>query len=170
MMLVNPSKFTRSYEQTVDPVKVRRGYAVHVWNERPLSISCDGVTAAQYAFRADGEGGLTHFNRLYSASYKNLMSLVSFYRNNGHIYRGAPNNDPYNMGVPTISMSVYIYYDEKIYVGSFDDFSVTDDAEKPYNMSYSFKFTVRYEVDLPGQGLDAQLVNFANTPGLGALP
>jgi len=163
VLLVNPSKFTRSYEQTVDTVKVRRGYAVHIWNERPPSISCSGATAAQYAFRSDGEGGLTHFNRLHSASYKNLMSLVSMYRNNGHIFRGAPNQDPYNMGVPTISMSVFIYYDDKIYIGSFDDFSVTDDGEKPYNMSYSFKFTVRYEIDLPGSGLDR---DFTTVQGL----
>jgi len=152
-LLVNPSKFTRSYEQTVDTVKVRRGYAVHMWNERPLSISCSGTTAAQYAFRADGEGGLTHFNRLHSASYKNLMSLVQVYRNNGHIYRGVTNNDKYNEHVPTISMSVFIYYDGKVYVGSFDDFSVTDDAEKPFNLSYSFKFTVRYEVEISSSGL-----------------
>jgi hypothetical protein len=153
-MLVNPSSFDRSYESVADPVKVRRGYAVHIWNERPMTVSCSGTTAAQYAFRSDGVGGLTHFNRLHSASYKNLLSLVSLYKNNGHIFRGAPNQDPSNRGTMTLAMSVYIYYDEKMYVGSFDDFSVSDNAEKPHTLSYDFKFTCRYEVDLPQFGVD----------------
>ncbi|OPZ33226.1 MAG: hypothetical protein BWY99_02719 [Synergistetes bacterium ADurb.BinA166] len=76
------------------------------------------------------------------------------YKNNGHVFRGAPNQDPSNKGVATVAMSVYIYYDEKMYIGSFDDFSVTDDAEKPHNMSYSFKFTARYEIELPQRGVD----------------
>lgn len=146
MMLVNPSEFTRNYEHTTDPVKTRSGYVVNMWLEKPVTISSRGVTAAQYAFRADGSGGLVSFNRIQSASYQNLMSLVSIFKNNGNIFTDTSFGDS-NQGVPLISMSLYIYYDNHLYIGSFDEFSVTDDGNKPYNLAYNWKFTVRYDVD-----------------------
>lgn len=148
VMLVNPQSFSKSYEHQVDAVKARRGYVVNMWLEKPVTISMKGVTAAQYAFRADREGGLTHFNRIRSISYKNLMSLVGIYRNNGHIYNeNFDATDQMNAGTIQISMSAYIYYDGHIYIGSFDDFSITDSGNKPYNLEYNTKFTVRYDVD-----------------------
>lgn len=149
LMLINPQEFSRSYEHQVDVTKGRRGPIVSMWLEKPLSISGKGVTAAQYAFSPGKKGGgLTNLNRVHSLSYANLMSLVMTYRNNGHLYTQAVTGDSQNFGIPVISMSVYIYYDGNIYIGSFDDFSVTDDAEKPYNLSYSWNFTARYHFDV----------------------
>lgn len=147
LMLINPSEFTRNYEHQVDYPKGRRGQITHMWLEKPLAISCKGVTAAQYAFGPKG-GGLTHMHRLHSLSYANLMSLVMMYRNNGHLYTQAITGDQHNWGIPVISMSVFIYYDSHIYIGSFDDFSVSDDAEKPFNLSYAWKFTSRYDFEV----------------------
>ncbi len=146
VMLVNPSEFARNYEATVDPVKSRAGFVINMWLERPLTISCKGTTAGQYFFRSDGAGGLTNFNRIQSISYKNLMSLVSIYRNNGYTYMN-PAISADNAGVPIVACSCFIYYDDHLYIGSFDEFTVTDDGNKPFNLSYSWKFTVRYDVD-----------------------
>lgn len=146
VLLLNPTDFTRSYEQTTDPVKTRSGYTVNMWLEKPLVISCKGVTAAQYAFQVNGGGGLTSLNRLNALSYQNLMSLVSMYKNNGYIFTDSSFGDG-NSGLPLISMSLFIYYDNHVYIGSFNDFSLTDDGNKPFNLSYSWKFTVRYDVD-----------------------
>jgi len=142
LMLINPSEFTRNYEHQIDTPKGRRGQIVHMWLEKPLSISSKGVTAAQYVVGPAG-GGLTNINRLHSLSYVNLMSLVMMYRNNGHLY--TQTSGAQNYGIPVISMSIFIYYDGHIYIGSFDDFSVTDAADKPYNLSYNWKFTARYD-------------------------
>ncbi len=146
VMLINPSEFTRSYEHTVDPVKSRSGFVINMWLERPPSISCKGTTAGQYFFRSDGSGGLTNFNRVQSISYKNLMSLVSIYRNNGYTYMN-PAISADNAGVPLVPVSCFIYYDNHLYIGSFDEFTVTDDGNKPFTLSYNWKFTVRYDVD-----------------------
>jgi len=162
VLLVNPSSFTRNFEAQVDPVKVRRGYAIHMWLEKPVGLSLKGATAGQYVFSADKEGGLTHFNRIKSISYKNLMSLVSIYRNNGHLYTEDIATDQGNAGTIQISMSAFIYYDGHIYIGSFDDFSITDSGNKPYNLEYDTKFTVRYDIDTT-QVSDANI-----TRGLGA--
>lgn len=147
LMLVNPSSFQRSYEATVDAPKARGGHVVHMWLERPLSISCQGVTAVQFAIDSSGNGGATGSHRVHSISYRNLMSLVATYRNNGQLYTGQSGDSSQN-GVPTLSMSVFIYYDGHVYIGSFDDLSVTDSADKPFNMAYSWKFTARYDHDV----------------------
>lgn len=146
-MLINPSDFSRSYEHSIDAPKVRRGHIIHLWLEKPLSISCKGVTAAQYILNSVGDGGLTNRFRAQSLSHLNLMSLVRIYKNNGYIFSGDAFGE-LNSNMPLIAMSVYIYYDGHIYLGSFDDFSVMDSADKPYNMDYSFRFTARYDIDV----------------------
>lgn len=148
LLLVNPSEFTKNYEHAVDnSVKARSGHIVHLWMERPFTIDCQGVTAGQYVVDASGHGGLTTAYRVYSLSYANLSSLVSVYKNNGRIFSGDEAGSD-NRGVNLLNFTVYIYYDEHLYLGSFDDLSVNDEETKVHNMSYSFKFTVRYEVSL----------------------
>jgi hypothetical protein len=146
MMLVNPQEFTRNYEQTTDPVKTRSGFIVNMWLEKPMTIQSKGVTAGQYAFQPGAGGGLVAYNRIQTVSYQNLMSLVSIFKNNGYVFT----DDSFgqgNQGIPLIALSLYIYYDNHLYIGSFDEFEVTDDGNKPYNLSYTWKFTVRYDVD-----------------------
>lgn len=146
-MLISPQSFSRSYEHSVDTPKARRRHIVHMWLEKPMTISCKGVTAAQYTMDGAGAGGLTHQKRIHSLAYRNLMSLVRIYKNNGWLYTKKSSGDR-NDGMRQIAMSIYIYFDGHVYIGSFDDFTITDTAEKPYNLEYSFKFTVRYDMDV----------------------
>jgi hypothetical protein len=145
VMLVNPSDFKRNYENLVDfSTKVRAGNVVHTWLEQPMKISCSGVSAAQYAVYADGSGGLSNYDRIQTISYMNLMSLAMIYKNNGMIFGDSGLTDE---GVMILPGSVFIYYDDMLYLGSFDDFSITDNAEKPYNLEYSFNFTTRFTTE-----------------------
>ena len=144
IFLINPSDFKRGYEQNIDDsVKGRYGHIVHRWLEKPMTISCSGVTAGQYIVDAEGSGGLTNFYRVFSISYQNLLSIMGMYKNNGIIFAGSE-SDP---GIPILAMSLFIYYDSHIYIGSFDSMSVDDKADKPFNLSYDFKFTARYDMD-----------------------
>jgi hypothetical protein len=144
-LLVNPTTFRKKYEHTVDYTKGRRRPITSMWIEKPVTLDVSGSTAAQYAFADDRNGGLTSSNRIYSLSYENLMSLVWIYKNNGHAFFSSTQTSTSN-NIPFVPMSIYIYYDGRIYIGSFDSFSVTDSADKPYNLDYNFAFTVRYEI------------------------
>jgi hypothetical protein len=149
LLMVNPSDFTRSFEPSVDnTVKGRHGNIVHVWLERPTVISFSGVTAGQYVVDGEGNGGVTGELRTYSASYLNLLSLLSVYKTNGIIYSG-PEAD---LGIAMLGYSVFIYFDNFIYVGSFDSFEITDADQKPHNMAYSCRFNVRYYFDAGNDG------------------
>jgi hypothetical protein len=150
ILLINPHTFDRDYDNSPDAVKVRNGYVVHVPIPSSPQISSKGETAAQYVVDASGAGGITGENRINSLSYHNLLSLMMMYKNNGHIYF-TDGGGPGNAGIQAVTMSMFIYYDNVIYIGSFDDFSVTDTGMKPFNMEYDFRFNVRYEVDVPPQ-------------------
>lgn len=143
VLLINPQEFKRNYENAVDfGIKTRNGNIVHTWLERPVRINASGVSAAQYAIPTDISGGLTNYNRVHSLSYRNLMSLVLLYKNNGVLY-GFPGESD---GTASLVGSVYIIYDDHLYIGSFDSFAITDAADKPHNLAYSFEFTVRYDI------------------------
>ena len=166
ILLTNPQEFRRSHENLVDAgVKTRVGNIVHTWLEQPMKLNSSGVSAAQFAATADGVGGLTNFNRIQSLSYRNLMSLLMLYKMNGMIYDSPSGMDPENPnpsyasavdGSILLPGSMYIHYDEHLYIGSFDSFSITDDAGKPHNLAYSFVFTVRYDIHVD-LGVDAQM-------------
>lgn len=150
LLLINPSDLNKQYQAQADSSsKGRYGHITHLWIEKPLVLSGSGVTAGQYVVNAEGAGGLTTENRVHSISHQNLLSLVGMYKNNGVIFAdsGKQSNHP---GVPILACSLFIYYDNNIYIGSFDNFSVKDDANKPHNMSYDFTFTVRYSDTIDG--------------------
>lgn len=143
ILLVNPQEFRRSHENTVDfGVKTRVGNIVHTWLEQPIKINSSGISAAQYAMYADNTGGLTNHNRIFSLSYRNLMSLVLMYKSNGMVY----DLTGQQLGSIVLAGSVFIAFDDHVYIGSFDSFTLTDSADKPHNMSYSFTFTVRHDI------------------------
>lgn len=160
LMLINPESFERSYEHSSDTgTKGRAGQIVQVWLEKPMTISCKGVSAGQYTLSSDGSGGLSQINRIQSVSYENLLSLVLTYKNNGTLFDGYSQS---SLGVPVLAMSLFIYYDNHIYIGSFSDFVVDDEAEKPYNMSYNWKFNVRYDLSVEvGSITDSNIGTFA---------
>lgn len=145
IMLINPSNLVQNYEQSVDLASGRKNQIVSMWLEKPLKISATGVTSGFYAAStSESGGGLSHERRIQSLSYLNLMSMVSVYLNNGVIY----NSDELNEGIPVFAAGLYIYYDGKLYLGSFDRLSITDSADKPYSLSYSFTFNVRYKMEV----------------------
>ncbi len=151
LMMVNPSEFSLSFEPTVDnTVKGRNGNIVHVWLEKPAEMSCSGVTSGQYVVDSSGNGGLTGELRTFSASYQNLLSLLSIYKTNGIIFSGP--EAPSNVGVAEIGYSVFIYFDNVVYVGSFTSFEITDSDMKPHNMAYSYRFNVRYYFEVGNDG------------------
>lgn len=152
-MLVNPQKFSISGTKIVnDGNWGRNGPIIEHWGEDQDKISASGKVAGFFAlarFNANGPG-LTRNARNFSDAWRNFQSLYLLYRNNAGLYLTDHVSQPgNNYGAPAgrvnLSMvgSVYIYYDNILYIGSFDTFSITEDATQPFSAEYSFDFTVR---------------------------
>jgi len=147
--LVNPSSFKVNNEKVIaDGSWTRLGPqdVVEHWGDNQDKIEGSGKVAAFQAIdtTTDTTGpGVTRTARQYSLSYQNFLSLYQIYRNNAGIY--LPSSDELGGGPTNLSVlgSVYIYFDYTMYVGSFDNFTVTETDSEPYTLEYSFSFTAR---------------------------
>lgn len=140
VLLVNPSDFTISARKVVNETYAKRGWIVEHWGEELDSISVSGRTGGFYVgnFFFEKKSGLTRLNAINSAAYQNIMALYLIYKNNGYNYEKQFDRRRINT-VGTIRM----YYDWTTYYGSFRSFRLTEDAESPFQFSYTFEFVPR---------------------------
>lgn len=146
-LLVNPQSLRVQASKIIsDGNWGRNGPIVEHWGEEQDKIEASGKIAAFYSMDAyDANGpGLTRTARQFSSSYQNLMSLWLIYKNNGGIWFPDPIS-PSGSRAKNLSVvgSVYLYYDEILYIGSFDNFSITEAEGSPFSLEYSFSFSVR---------------------------
>jgi hypothetical protein len=146
-LLVNPQSFRTSCEKIIsDGNWGRNGPVIEHWGDNQDKIEGSGKVAAFYsmdAYNANGPG-LGRTARQFSASYQNLLALWLIYKNNGGVWFPDP-IVPTGSRAKNLSVvgSVYIYYDEILYIGSFDSFTLTESDTGPHTLEYSFSFTVR---------------------------
>lgn len=140
LMYINPTSFDISYDHVTTESKTREGHIVEHWGLEQHSIDCSGKVGAFYADKGNGRGGLTNANKRESAAYQSFMNLFMIYRQNGYIYNTQDR-------ISTVG-SVRILYDNKMYVGSFDEFSISESEDQPFTLEYDFTFTVRYEREM----------------------
>lgn len=143
VLYINPTDLSIKHENSINMPKGRNRHIVHHWLEKPMTITANGLTGGMYTVSSDtGFGGLTSQFRVFSLSYQNLLSLLNIYKSNGIIRAGVEAEK----GIPILGFTIYIYYDNHVYLGSFDNFSIEDDESSPFQLKYSFGFTVRYDL------------------------
>jgi len=153
-MLVNPQSFSVADEKKVSNGNwTRNGPIVEHWGSNQGKLEASGTLGGFYAqdLQRWEMPGLSRTARQYSASYQNFLSLYLLYRNNGGVYLiGQDANDPQRSRLSLVG-SVYIYFDGVMYLGSFDDFSITETDGKPHSLDYRFSFTIRarFRLDRP---------------------
>ena len=167
-LLVNPRSFKTSMEKIIaDGNSGRNGPIIEHWGEQLDKIEGSGKIAAFYSIDnnppgMDGTGsssagpGLSRMTRNYSTSYQNLLSLYLIYRNNAEIWtpdyvnanKNADGSWAGQLNLATLG-SIYIYYDNILYIGCFENFNIVESDDAPFSLEYTFNFTVRawFELD-----------------------
>jgi hypothetical protein len=152
-LIVNPANFSVKGAKIISDANWgRNGPITHHWGDDQDKISASGKVAGFYAIdkstftksfgEVAGVPGLARSIRNYSKAWQNLQSLYLFYKNNGGMWlqdRGTSSKQR-NL---TMVGSVYIYYDNILYIGSFDTFNITEADTAPFTAEYNFEFTVR---------------------------
>lgn len=151
-LLVNPQSFSVKGEKIVSDANWSRNgnTIVEHWGNAQEKISASGKVAGFYAIdslNASGPG-LTRMARNYSQSWQNFQSLQLLYANNAGIYTLDSSSAERNL---SMLGSIYIFYDDILYIGAFDSFNITENDATPFTAEYSFEFTVRaaFLVDNP---------------------
>jgi hypothetical protein len=146
-MLVNPESFSVSAEKIIsDGNYGRNGPIIEHWGDGQERIEGSGKVAAFFAMDAlNANGpGLTRTARAGSLSFQNLMSLYLLYKSNGALWmKEFLDNRTENHSLISLIGSIYIFYDNILYVGSFDNFTITESDTAPYTLEYSFSFVAR---------------------------
>lgn len=155
-LLVNPNSFgVKSQKIVSDGNWGRNGPIIEFWGDDQDKISGSGQVAAFYALDANpvlgrGGPGLTRHARNHSLAWQNFQSLYLLYRNNGGMYLADLSQQDKDILLTTVG-SVYLFYDNILYIGSFDSLNVSEADSKPFTVEYSFEFTVRaaFLLDFP---------------------
>lgn len=148
--LVNPQSFKVDLENVISDGNWTRygpGDVVEHWGPNQDKVEGSGKVAAFMAVdmvNNPSGPGLTRTARQYSASYQNFQSLYAIYRNNAGLFL-TDNIEPTDSRKQNMSVlgSIYIFYDNTIYIGSFSNFTVTETDAAPFTLEYSFSFDVR---------------------------
>jgi len=141
ILLINPENFNRGKTNTTNAAYTRNGWITQLWGPNQEMISATGKTAA---FMVEGEG-LTAVGERRSAAFRNFMALVASYRNNGYEYFDpiAKTRDYRNTSrVISRVRGIELYYDGDVYYGHFNNLTIDNDAEEPFQMNYSFEYVI----------------------------
>jgi hypothetical protein len=90
------------------------------------------------AFMVDGIG-LTAVGRRQSFGLQNFMALFYAYRNNGYQLID-PTTSSTLTRVVNLVHGIEISYDGQIYMGHFNNFTLDENADKPFLFDYNFEF------------------------------
>ena len=139
-LIINPTDIQIGQTFTNTNTYTRKGWVSQIWGKMPGTISASGICAAFYLKQT----GLTNYSKKDSIGFMNLQALMSIFKNNGVDFLMPANNETYfKTGVsrvPNVLDAIKISYDSNDYLGTFNSFTLTEEASKPYNMSYTFEF------------------------------
>jgi hypothetical protein len=151
-MQVNPSSFGVTFPaKTVNPVRTLGGWQLQYWYPELGSISCQGVIGNLLARR----NNMSYKNTPQWRSFDNLLQI---YLMNGVGYKtknaagGFTSNRSSDTGFYPVTQCIY---DDIIYYGYFESFTLTESEDNPFNRDYSFefKFYDRLDSTLPIRGV-----------------
>jgi hypothetical protein len=152
VMKINPQNLSCTYSQLINRKRTLGGFIEEHWGEQFDMISASGKTGQFF-----GVNGLTNANRRDTEAYRNFENLIAIYRNNGSLFHESSNKI-------IAQGSVVMNYDNCIYKGYFENFSISEIAEKQFELTYNFSFKVTQEV-YPGRVKSFRNVTTVNRPG-----
>lgn len=137
-MLINPTTMNHGKTSTVNNAYTRQGYVSQVWGTNQPLITSNGTTAA---FMIEG-GGLTNVARRRSMAFGNFLSFLYAYRNNGYQFYDPTDLKRQLTRVINVVHGVEMYYDDQTFMGHFNNFTIDENAERPFLFDYNFEFVI----------------------------
>lgn len=136
IMLVNPANMTHGKTASISAAYTRKGFITQMWGPNQDLIISTGKTAA---FMVDGSG-LTNLGRRRSFAYANFLAFVFAYRNNGYLMLDPLTLSSTMTRVINTVHGVEIAYDNQVFTGHFNNFTIDEEADKPFLFEYNFEF------------------------------
>lgn len=153
---INPSSMKFSYQNIVERIPTKGGFVEQHFGSGVDSLSLEFVTGGfmrlYTGLMGNSGGGLDiGGTRRDTLSYDSYLDMLALFHNNGAVYD--MNNNIILHGI------IKIMFDGDYWLGWFDNFNVTEDANKPYMLNLSMNFTVSKEY----MGIRSLLVSYGNS-------
>lgn len=137
----NPSSLRVNRQRQVERIQTLGGFVEQHWGDSVISLSAEGSTGA-FVRAYTGLSNVTSFDaaggsRRETIAYDKFLDLLALFHSNGAIYDASGN--------VALQGCVKITFDEGVYLGWFNQFTVTENAERPFVFNVSFDFTVHRE-------------------------
>ncbi len=137
----NPSSLKVNRQRQVERIQTLGGFIEQHWGDSVVDVTADGTTGG-FVRAYSGLSNITAFDsvggsRRETIAYDKFLDLLALYHSNGAIYDAAGN--------VALQGCIKLTFDEGVYFGWFNQFTVNENAEKPYQFTYSFQFTVQRE-------------------------
>lgn len=138
---VNPSSMTIQHAKKVERIQTRGGFVEQHWGDDTESIKFDMATGGfmrLYAGLSNITGRSQGGGRRETIAYDKYVDFLALFKNNGSIYD--------SRGNVVLQGQIKVTFDGGVFTGWFDNFSVTESADNPYQFKLSTMFTVHHEV------------------------
>jgi hypothetical protein len=137
----NPTSLKVNRQRQVERIQTLGGFVEQHWGDSTVDISADGTTGG-FVRPYSGLSNVTSFDaaggsRRETIAYDKFLDLLALFHSNGALYDAAGNI--------ALQGCVKMTFDEGVYLGWFSQFNVSENAEKPYQFTISFQFTVQRE-------------------------
>lgn len=146
----NPNQVEYNYEKQTTTSSTLHGWIEYYWGDNPTTISFDvasgvfirpytGLSAVTGQASVNGEtiGKSIGGTRRDTITYDKYLDILSLFHNNGSIYD--------SIGQIVLQGRIKMTFDGGTWFGWFQSFSVTDDANSPYQFRVSLAMQVERE-------------------------
>lgn len=137
---VNPQSMSFKYNRQVERIQTWGGWVEQHWGDAVNDISFENASGGfmrLYSGLSNTTNPSFGGTRRETIAYDKYLDMLALFKNNGSVYD--------INGVIVLQGIIKIMFDGGIYLGWFNDFSVTESAEKPYQFTMTSTFTVHKE-------------------------
>jgi len=142
---VNPESMSVNYSKVTERIATKGGFVEQHWGEgldtlefnmatggfMRLFSGLSNITGGQGAIDVGG-------TRRETIAYDKYLDVLALFHNNGSVYDVT--------GKVVFQGYISVTFDGGVYIGVFNDFSVTEDAQKPYQFAITTSFTIQHEI------------------------
>lgn len=145
ILLINPDNLDIKFAHKTNEARVRwvdyddSAYILQTHHDELDTLSASGKTAMFYS-----DKGITNIDATKSLAYENLQQLLAVFKNNGLNYN---RRNPRYSVIESVGR-VLITYDGYIYRGSFETLTITETAENPFSLDFSYDFKITEIMDM----------------------
>lgn len=137
----NPSSFRINRQRQVERIQTLGGFVEQHWGDSTIGVSAEGSTGG-FVRAFSGLSNTTSFDsvggsRRETIAYDKFLDLLALFHSNGAIYDAAGN--------VALQGCIKITFDDGVYLGWFNQFTVAENADQPFMFRVSFDFTVHRE-------------------------